>query len=97
MSDQHYSRISTMENTSMDLSDTNGRFQNIMDALMTTANSTFGAWEGAGRETAMTENEEFQTKYEEVQQAFQNLISSNDEVIDKMSYLHKNLETIFTR
>ncbi|MYR32663.1 hypothetical protein GTW20_10345 [Nocardiopsis alba] len=42
MSDQHYSRISTMENTSMDLSDTNGRFQNIMDALMTTANSTFG-------------------------------------------------------
>jgi uncharacterized protein YukE len=97
MSDQHYSRISSMENTSMDLSDAHGRFENIMEALLTTANSTFGAWEGAGRETAMSNNEEFNSKYEEVQAAFQNLVGSNDEVIEKMRGMHSKLDSIFLR
>lgn len=97
MSDQHFSRISSMENTSMDLSDAHGRFENIMEALMTTANSTFGAWEGAGRETAMSNSDEFNSKYEEVQSAFQNLVGANDEVIDKMRGMHGKLESIFLR
>lgn len=97
MSDEHFSRISSMENTSMDLTDAHGRFENIMEALMTTANSTFGAWEGAGRETAMSNSEEFNSKYEEVQGAFHNLVGSNDEVIDKMRGMHGKLESIFLR
>ncbi|WP_211717703.1 WXG100 family type VII secretion target [Nocardiopsis sp. MG754419] len=86
-----------MENTSMDLSDAHGRFQNIMDALMSTADNTFKSWEGAGRETAMSTNDDFQNKYEEVQAAFLNLVGSNDEVIEKMQGLHSNLENIFLR
>ncbi|MFE1167543.1 hypothetical protein [Nocardiopsis sp. NPDC058789] len=93
--DSHYSNTGSMQDVSADLSNIRDRFDGIMDALESTAMSTFGVWDGAGEQPARSNNEEFNTEFGTVQAAFEALISTNDEVTLQMTNMHSRLNKTF--
>lgn len=93
----HYTSISGLEDVSLDLTEAERGFDNIMEALDQTAAKMFGVWDGAGEDTARADNEEFRKEYEEVQIAFRTLINANDDVTENTRNMHARLTSIFER
>lgn len=93
--DYHYSHTGEMQNVSADLQNIRDRFEGIMEALEATAASTFGVWEGAGEQAAQTGNKEFNAEFGKVQDAFRDLIGTNDEVTVQMVNMHSRLNKTF--
>lgn len=93
----HFTSVSGLENTSLDLNDAEKGFDNIMAALDQTASSLYGVWDGAGADTSQTDNKEFRRQYDEVQNAFQALIKSNDDVTERTRAMHARLGTLFEK
>lgn len=93
----HYTSVSGLENVSLDLTDAEKKFDNIMEALDKTAVKMFGVWDGAGEDTARADNEDFRNEYDEVQMAFRSLINANDDVIDNTRSMHARLTSIFEK
>lgn len=93
----HYTSISGLEDVSLDLTDAERGFENIMEALDQTAVKMFGVWDGAGEDTARANNEEFRNEYDEVQIAFRTLINANDDVTENTRNMHVRLNSIFEK
>src|SRR5690625_2342204 len=91
----HFSSISGLTNISTDHVDYQARFDRIMEDLQTQAANTFEVWSGAGQDNYKVANREFNSRFEEVQEAFSHLISSTDEVTDRMRNMHTRLDNLF--
>ena len=95
--DQHYSNISAHSDVSDDLTNIKGNFMQIMNALEAQAGKTFGVWDGAGEDEARVNNSEFRSYYDEVDQAFDHLIRTHEEVNAELSFMHSRVTKTFER
>jgi hypothetical protein len=84
-----------MQNVSDELNGIQGRFELIMEVLEATAMSTFGVWDGAGEQPARANNDDFNSKFDEVQNVFRDMIGANDEVTGQMVDMHARLNKTF--
>lgn len=93
--DRHFTHTGEMQNVSDELNGIQGRFENIMEVLEATAMSTFGVWDGAGEQPARVNNDDFNSKFDEVQNVFRDMIGANDEVTGQMVDMHARLNKTF--